>query len=292
MSETRRKWGDRRDGVWINKTDTMHLFMPILYPKRTGAEAVAHVDIDATALLAYVARRNAGQTGDKYTVFHAVVAALMKTVYHRPQFNRFYKGGRLYQKKELSAAFVAKKKFEDGAEEALMCFDCRPGENIDSIHDRIYKKLDKLRNRDKTDHATDTMAILCRLPRPIIYFVMWILRVLDFYGKLPKALNIDDPHFCSIWLTNLGSIKLNAEYHHLNEWGTNSVFVVVGEMHKQPIVDENDQVAIHTVLPISVTLDERITDGYYCAKTMRLLRYLLEHPEELEKPVEEAVDFE
>ena len=49
---------------------------------------------------------------------------------------------------------------------------------------------------------------------------------------------------------------------------------------------------MHEVVDLGLTVDERIADGYYYAKTVRMLKYLLEHPEELEKPLKEAVDFE
>ena len=40
------------------------------------------------------------------------------------------------------------------------------------------------------------------------------------------------------------------------------------------------------------TIDERLADGYYYSKSIRLLKYLLEHPEELEKPLKEEVSYE
>lgn len=38
-------------------------------------------------------------------------------------------------------------------------------------------------------------------------------------------------------------------------------------------------------------IDERIADGYYYSKTVRLLRTLLENPELLELPLREAVEY-
>lgn len=288
----KRKWGDRRDGVWINRTDSMHLFMPYLYPKRTGAEALVEDEVDASALLEYIAKKNEGRTEDKYTVFHAVIMAIMKTVKLRPQLNRFYKGGRLYQRDELSVSFVAKKKFEDGAEESLLSFKCREGESIDDMHDRIYEMLNRVRRHNENDKSTDIIGVLCRFPRPIVYLIMRIFRILDFFGWMPDALVSDDPHFTTVWLTNLGSIKLHANYHHLNEWGTNSIFVVVSEMYDKLVSDGQGGVTTKKMLPFAVTLDERIADGYYYSKCMRLIKYLLTHPELLDRPVEEEVELD
>jgi len=44
-------------------------------------------------------------------------------------------------------------------------------------------------------------------------------------------------------------------------------------------------------IDIGLTIDERIADGYYYSKTVRLLRKLLENPELLELPLDEEVDY-
>lgn len=46
------------------------------------------------------------------------------------------------------------------------------------------------------------------------------------------------------------------------------------------------------VVDLGLTVDERIADGYYYARSVRLFKYLLEHPVLLEKPLSEEVDYE
>ena len=41
---------------------------------------------------------------------------------------------------------------------------------------------------------------------------------------------------------------------------------------------------------IGLTVDERISDGYYCSKSVQLLKKLLEEPELLELPLEEQAE--
>ena len=43
---------------------------------------------------------------------------------------------------------------------------------------------------------------------------------------------------------------------------------------------------------IGLTVDERIADGYYFSKTVKLLKKILENPELLELPFGEEVDYE
>jgi len=44
-------------------------------------------------------------------------------------------------------------------------------------------------------------------------------------------------------------------------------------------------------IDLGLTIDERVADGYYYSKTIRLLRHLLENPELLETPLAEPVNF-
>ena len=92
-------------------------------------------------------------------------------------------------------------------------------------------------------------------------------------------------------LTNLGSLKIDAGYHHMTNWGTNSVFCAIGLIKKRPYFDEEGNVTMRQSVNLCLTIDERIADGYYYSKTIRLLQHLLENPELLEKPLSEEVEM-
>ena len=110
-------------------------------------------------------------------------------------------------------------------------------------------------------------------------------------GKLPDSLREGDSNHCSAFATNLGSIGLKCGYHHLAEYGTNSIFVVIGQKKMQPFYDEKGNCTMKEVLDIGLTIDERIADGYYYAKSMKIFRKVLENPELLELPFETEVDL-
>ena len=58
-----------------------------------------------------------------------------------------------------------------------------------------------------------------------------------------------------------------------------------------PVYDESGNVSMHETVDLGLTIDERIADGYYYAKTVRLFKKLLENPELLELPMNEAVEY-
>ena len=141
------------------------------------------------------------------------------------------------------------------------------------------------------DNSTDKMGLLLRLPPFMMRLVMKILFSLDRKGKVPDFLIKEDPNQASVFVTNLGSIGLHAGYHHLTNWGTNSIFVVIGEKHMAPFYQEDGSVEMREVIDLGVTLDERIADGYYYSKTIKLLKHLLTHPEFLDQKSNEEVEF-
>jgi hypothetical protein len=43
---------------------------------------------------------------------------------------------------------------------------------------------------------------------------------------------------------------------------------------------------------IGVTLDERIADGFYFARSLKLIKHLFKNPQLLDKTLGEEIDFE
>ena len=287
-----RKWGDRRDGVWLKNLDSMHAFMPYLMGNRCDNEAFIRERIDLTALDKYLAEKTKTDPEFKYTVFHAILAAAVKTVTLRPDMNRFIAGHRLYMRNELTAAFTMKKKFSDEAHEALAYLRFTPDDNIDTIHQKLKKEVTTLRKENVNDHSTDAMDVLVKLPRPILrFFITKILFWLEYHGIAPQSLIATDPYHATMFIANLGSIKLHSGYHHLTNWGTTSVMCIIGEKKPRPFYDELGNMEMRDSVDLGLTIDERVADGYYYSGTIRLLRHLLENPELLETPLAEPVNF-
>ena len=142
------------------------------------------------------------------------------------------------------------------------------------------------------DNSTAGMDLLTKMPRFLLRFVVWMLHKLDFYGRVPEFLIKTDPNHATCFITNLGSIGLRSGYHHLNNWGTNSIFVIIGEKKLRPVYDEEGNMRMKETLDLGLTLDERIADGYYYPRYSKLLKYLLNNPELLERPAGEEVDYD
>ena len=287
----KRKFGDRKDGIWLKDIPAMNRIMAPLMPNRADNEAYISVDIDIRPINAYLEKLNAGRVEDKYTFFHIISAAIGKAFVLRPKMNRFICNNKMYQRKDISIAFTVKKRFNDHAEEALAFFTYDPKETLQSYHEKIMKVIHQTKSYEEKDTSTGAMDVVCKLPQfmitGIVKFVLW----LDKHGWAPDFLIGSDPNHAAIFLSNLGSIGLPGGYHHLVNWGTNSCFVVVGKKYMKMEYDDQGNGDLHEVIPLGITLDERIADGYYYSGTIALVKELLAHPELLEMPADTPVEY-
>ena len=275
---------DRRDAALLRDTDSLHFIMGIIYPNRADNEAYIAERVNLGPIKDYIATKNYEGIPFKYTFFHVILTALVKTVTLRPKLNRFYANENYYQRNKVTAGFIIKKEFADGSEEAVALLEAKPDATIETIHDEIYQQVSACREKKKVNTTDNSMNILNKMPRFLSKALIHFIRFLDRHGWCPDFLVGKDPNYSSVFLSNLGSIRLKSGYHHLTNWGTNSIFVVVGERHLQPFFDDEGKAEMRPVIEIGLTLDERIADGYYYAKTVRLLKHLLTHPELLDTP--------
>ena len=258
METYKRRRGDRKDGRLLRELDSLHFITGIIYPNRCDNEAYISVKVDLTAMNAYLARKNEEEKDFPYTMFHIVVAALEKTITLRPKLNRFI-----------------------GKET----------DTVAEVHDYIRRQVTECRS-EKVDASTAGMDMFNKMPRWMGKAIVRFLMFLDRHGWVPSDLIATDPYYSSVVISNLGSIKLKCGYHHLTNWGTCSLFCIIGEKKKSPFINEDGTVTMRETLELGLTIDERLADGYYYSKSVRLLEYLLTHPEELEKPMSEEVQYE
>lgn len=291
MKQEKRRFGDRKDGTLIRDLDGMHFITPLIYPNRCDNEAYISERIDLGPINAFLAQKNAQPSDFPYTLFHVILAALVKTVTLRPKLNRFIANKNFYQRREISAAFVVKKLFSDDAGEALAVVHATDESTLTSLHEDIFRQISSCRS-DKVDASTDNMNLFNRMPRFLGKFIVWILTRLDIHGWIPASIIETDPYYCTMVLSNLGSIRLRSGYHHLTNWGTCSLFCIIGEKKMTPVFQPDGTYEMRETLDLGLTIDERLADGYYYSKSIRLLKHLLEHPELLELPAAQTVELE
>jgi hypothetical protein len=109
---------------------------------------------------------------------------------------------------------------------------------------------------------------------------------------VPKFLTDGDPNYTTILCSNLGSIQCPAVYHHLNNYGTNSILITLGTLHKEEVLMPDGTRQVRDLIDVGATLDERIGDGFYFARSLKLIKYIFANPALLDRPLGEPSGFD
>jgi hypothetical protein len=265
-------FGRRIDATQVTDLPMMRRFMPYVSPRRNDSLFYMMQEIEVEAALEFLAKKNQHRPEDRpVTLFHLFLRSCSQALYLRPGVNRFVKGGRLWQRDGEWISFSAKKEIKEGS--PMLTIKRRfhsTTETLDEMVDGIYDRLRSSRSGAKTTSDKE-MNLLLKLPGFGIRLLMFLLRAGDALGVLPRAMIEGDPLFTSVFIANLGSIDYPAGFHHLWEYGTASLFGVMGKIEP----GENGRRKIS----VAWTYDERIEDGLYSYFTLEGIRERIENPE-------------
>ena len=251
-------FGDRKDAVRVRNVDGMHMIMCDIKPLRADSDVYINQKVDVTELVKYIEEKKKSESD--LTYFHAFSTAIAKVFYNRPLLNRFVLNKHFYDRKEVSLSFVAKVDFEDDSPEYLNVIRVGENDTLIDVKNKISGTVKKVRSNSKNG-TDDAVNVVGKLPRFLRVFVMWTLKKLDNHGLIPYSLIENDIYHSSIILSNLGSIDCNAIYHNLTDFGTNSILMTIGKIHKEQVVMEDGKVEIRDICDFGVNVDERIADG-------------------------------
>lgn len=234
--------------------------------------------------------RQQRKQGNRITVFNIISAACLHTFLRRPHLNRFVAGRRLYQHNTFDILYVVKTSMTDDGIESVARVRFDEDDDLNTVRDKMAESIDAIKGT--TGKEDDRfIGMVTKLPRFIKRFIIWLARILDFHGMMPKALMELIPLYSSIFISHMGSIGGDAMFHHLYEFGTTSVFCAIGKIYLKPYRDiRTDEVVWKKTIDLNITLDERICDGFYFIKSLELFDSLLDNPALLELTPKEAME--
>lgn len=270
----------RADAKPVENLSTMRRFMPYVSPRRNDSAFYMFQDIEVEAALEYLEKQNRERAeGDRLTLFHLFLRSTSQAFALRPGVNRFVKGGRLWQREGVYLSFAAKRSIEDGSPLITVKRRFEPEtETLEQMVEAVFAKLNPQR-AGRQSQSDKEMNLMLRLPGPIIQLLLKLADLADYFGLLPRTLIEPDPHYASAFLANLGSIDYPAGFHHLWEYGTCSLFGVMGRI--EPGADGRSK------MDVAFTYDERIEDGLYSYYTLKGILERIENPELLDVGFEE-----
>ncbi|MDR0323430.1 MAG: 2-oxo acid dehydrogenase subunit E2 [Treponema sp.] len=275
----------RSDGTYIPNLHFFTQLLPYLMPKRSDACIFFEQEFDVTQTLKYISKRRKDGSGIKISLFYIILYAAVRLIAQRPKLNRFVSGHKYYQRNRISFNFVAKRDLSDDGEEVNVTMSFSPRLTLEGFCKKINDHLLTIKKGAGTG-AEKTNALVTRLPRLLIKFIVWGVKYLDYHNGLPKSVIDSLPFFSTIFFTNVGSVGIDAPLHHNFEIGNCGIFCAIGKIRKENILKTDGTVETRDKVKITFTYDDRITDGIYCARGIDILRDLVENPEKLESPPE------
>jgi hypothetical protein len=219
--------------------------------------------LDVAKVQPWIADYNA-RTGKRATLFHVLLHGLASVLHERERLNRFTVGRRTFQRKHVFLSFAAKKEMSDDAPLATVKRRFDREESFDDLVAKLTGEITTTKT-EKRSAMDKELSILLAMPGFLLAFLLGLLKRLYAIGLAPKSLVDTDPLYTSAFVANLGSIKIDAAYHHLYEHGNCPLFVTIGQ-----VVDGK--------LTLRYTFDERVEDGLYAAKSLKLLAQRVEDP--------------
>jgi hypothetical protein len=247
-------------------------------PARNGAVVYYEQQLDLTNTLPWLEARK-----PSITLYELAIAALVRVWAERPQLNRFVSGGKLYQRNEIAFSISVKKSLEENAPLTSIKAVFDPNDSIDDTCRRIEEIIERGKDRKRETESEKEMRFVTKMPIFLIRWLVALQRLFDWYGILPRFMTKSDPLYSSAYVVNLGSVGLEAAYHHLYEYGNIPFFIVLGKVKKAPVVDERGELVVHDVVTVRYTFDERITDGFYTSTALERFRKYIENPETIDR---------
>ena len=245
-------------------------------------------ELPLDTLDAYIDKKE--KEGIQISYMTIIYSALVRLLAERPCLNRFIMDGRTYARKGIYISLAIKKKMSEEIEETTIKLPFTGTENIFEVKEKLEATIAK--NKDlSAENSTDKLAkFLWLVPNWLMKFIVNTLMFLDKHGMMPKAVIKASPFHTSAFLTNVGSLGIDAIYHHIYDFGTTGLFLAMGKKQKSYIC-EDDNIVEKKTISIKWVADERICDGYYYANALKQFNRYMKKPEMLEENITPKEDI-
>ena len=270
----------RKDGTLV-KMDPLFRIVPLIMEERADAQVYYEEDISISAIDEYIRKKQ--EEGIKLGYMHIIYSALIRTMYTRPGLNQFIMKGRQYRRNEITVSLMVKKNMSVEGEETSVKMDFRGDETPEEVKERLNEMIEKEKSGAGEDNDMDALVkVLDKIPDWLLRKVVRFLKFLDRHNMMPYPVIKASPFHASAFVTNMGSLGINAIYHHIYNFGTVGIFLAIGRKNKSLKMVKGEVVEEKT-LKLAFVSDERICDGYYYATALKQFFRYLKRPELLEQ---------
>ncbi|MBR3974111.1 MAG: hypothetical protein IKJ99_09220 [Oscillospiraceae bacterium] len=280
-------WGDRIDGRRVRTLSPMAQITSYFQVERNTCSNLFDESFEITHVDRYIRqKRREGMTD--FGITHVLLAAYVRGVAKYPQLNRFISGQKVYSRgNDIQYCMVVKKEMSVDSPDTSIKVHLTPYDTAQDVYKKLSAAIGDVKKSQELDSSLDGLIqIFTLIPSIIMKFLVWLLKLMDYFGLLPKFLLELSPFHGSLFFTSMGSLGIRPIYHHLYDFGNLPVFGAFGCKRRAYEVQEDGSVAQKKYIDVKFVLDERIVDGYYYATFFKYFRSLMRHPELLDNPPE------
>ena len=290
MGEYHPTWGDRTDGRRVRTLSPMAQITAYFQVERNTCSNLFEESFEISHIDRYIRQKRREGMPD-FGITHVLLAAYVRAIAKYPQLNRFISGQKVYSRgNDFQYCMVVKKEMSVDSPDTSIKVHLTPYDTARDVYEKLNAAVESVKNTRELDSSFDNLVmVLTMIPSVVMKFTVWLLKLLDYFGLLPKFLLELSPFHGSLFFTSMGSLGIKPIYHHLYDFGNLPVFGAFGCKRRANEVLEDGTVVQKKYIDVKFVLDERIVDGYYYATFFKYYRSILRHPEILDNPPEEVL---
>ena len=276
-------WGDRKDGRKIRTLSPMAQITMYFQWERNICSNLFEESFEISHVERYIRQKRKEGLSD-FGITHVLLAAYVRGLCKYPQLNRFISGQKVYTRGEdIQYCMVIKKEMTLDSPDTSIKVHLKRTDTAEDVYNKLNAAVEEVKATQELDSGLDNLiGYLNLIPGVLLKFVVWLLKLLDYFGLLPRFLTELSPFHGSLFFTSMGSLGIPPIYHHLYDFGNIPVFGAFGCKRRALEVQEDGSVVQKKYVDVKFVLDERIVDGYYYAAFFKHYRNILRHPEILD----------
>lgn len=282
-----RTWGDRSDGRRLRTLGGMSVVANYIMPNRNGASNSIQDKVEISNIERYIHKKRAAGM-ENFGITHVFLAAYVRCVAKYPGVNRFLSGQRVYQRDEdIQFTMTMKKDMRTDGDETMIKLHLTQTDTAKDVYEKFNKAYEEVKSTPLDSSFDGVAGLLASIPGLLLKFVIWLLKCVDYFGKLPKFLLEVSPFHASVIFTSMGSLGIPPIVHHLYDFGNLPVFLAFGRKYRKQELNVDGELVTRRYVDFVMNCDERTVDGFYYATVLKYFHKLLHNPEVLDLPPEE-----
>ena len=289
MKGKKKRFGDRKDGRLLRTREPMSVVETFILVDRTGATNYIQDKVEITKAEEYIKRkRKEGLNG--FGLMHLMVAAYVRVASQMPAVNRFVSGQRVYARNRIEVNIDIKKAMTLEAPNTCVKIILSPEDTAEEVYRKMKEVIDGEKGGGADSDFDSVAGALAKFSKLFFKFSIWFLKLLDYFGWLPKSLLEVSPFHGSFFITSMGSLGIPPIFHHLYSFGNVPVFCAIGPKRTENEIDRDGNIVKKKYMDYTFSTDERIVDGYYYATAFRMMKLCFSDPDKLDVPPEKVVE--